>query len=96
MPATIDTVQNLDDLKTRVKTHRVYAILLAGGLAYSRKTIRRDRKGCWQIKNHIDGTTQHLCSDDGLWMESNIGQALDKGALVQLEHGRTIRGSVEA
>lgn len=93
---TVTPVKDLADLRARVKGGRtVYAILLAGGLAYSRKTIRI-RKGCWEIKNHIDNTTQHLCSDDELWTQSNIGTALDNGAFVQLEGGTTIKGSVQA
>lgn len=59
-----------------------YAIVLAGGAAFSRKTITR--KGSWfRVENHIDGSIQmlkekQLC--DG--KHGNIGMAIRKGALV--------------
>jgi hypothetical protein len=34
----------------------------------------------WYVFNMIDDTTQYL-SDRGLWEKSNVGEALDKGAL---------------
>ncbi len=72
-------VADLDDLRARVDAgHRDFAILL-GGSAYSRKTIRR-KGDLWIITNHIDRTRQTLTSDE-LWTESNIGLALDRGAL---------------
>lgn len=81
----IAPVTSIEHLRERVKAgQKDYAILLAGGLAYSRKTIKLDKQGCWVVKNHIDGTTQHLCANDGLWSESNIGEALDKEALVEI------------
>ncbi len=97
MPAkTVTVVDSLEDLEDRVRAgHHTFAILLAGGLAYSRKTIRRGRGRRWIVKNHIDDTTQTLTSEQ-LWTESNIGIALERRALVQLEGGRTIAGSVEA
>ena len=77
---TIDPVQGLDDLRARVTAGETeFAILLAGGLAYSRKTIRRS-KGRWHIRNHIDDTVQRL-TDEELWTLSNIGPALDLGGL---------------
>ena len=97
MPAkTITVIESLDDLRDRVRAgHSTFAILLAGGLAYSRKTIKRGTSGRWVIKNHIDDTRQTL-TDEQLWTESNIGVAIERGALVQLDGGRTISGSVEA
>jgi len=77
-----DVITSLDDLKERAKKGPVHAaILLAGGLAFSRKTIVRLRNGKWRVKNHIDDTSQ-LLTDDELWTESNIGLAIDRGALV--------------
>lgn len=77
-------VSDIDDLRTRVLDGRTnYAILLAGGLAHSRKTIRMTGVlGRWRITNHIDDTRQTL-TDAELWTESNIGTALDHLALVE-------------
>jgi hypothetical protein len=72
-----------DELRASVRAgQHEFGILLAGGMAISRKTIRL-RGGKWQVKNHIDGTRQTL-TDAELWTESNIGEALDKNALVTL------------
>lgn len=83
----------LDELKAVAAGHKPFdvGILLASGWALSRKTIqwrKRSPRGApadrvWFIKNHIDDTKQVL-SDATLWTESNIGEALDKGALVLL------------
>lgn len=79
-------VADLNDLRKRVLSGETeYAILLAGGLAYSRKTIRLGSKAgvgrVWVVVNHIDDTRQKL-TDAELWTDSHIGEALDKGALV--------------
>lgn len=80
-PNGYDVITSLDDLKERAKKGPVHAaILLAGGAAFSRKTIRRRGEG-WVVRNHIDGTVQGM-SDEQLWTWSNIGEAIDKGALV--------------
>lgn len=76
-------VTTLADLRERTSQHHHdFAILLGSGSAYSRKTIHH-RNGHWAITNHIDETTQTL-TDDELWTASNIGQALDQGALVAI------------
>jgi hypothetical protein len=84
-----DGLAAIDELRQRVMAgHHDYAIMLAGGLALSRKTITREVRGdkggwVWAIRNHIDDSTQHL-SDSELWSESNIGEALDKWALLDM------------
>lgn len=79
---TATPVKGLADLKARVAAGgHDFGIMLAGGMAYSRKTIKT-AKGRWVVKNHIDDTRQTL-TDGELWTESNIGEALDKGALVE-------------
>jgi hypothetical protein len=73
----------LEELRQRVNAgHHDYAIMLAGGLALSRKTIEFDG-GRWQIINEIDDTGQSLLDPD-LWSQSNIGEALDKRALLDM------------
>lgn len=74
-------VADLAELKQLARAQRITAdIALAGGLAYSRKTIRlRGRK--WFITNHIDDTRQVL-TDEELWTASNVGRALDSQALI--------------
>ena len=63
------------------------SILLAGGAARSRKTVRwlppygQWRTGRFEVVNHIDDTAQVLWPSQ-LWTQSNIGAALDAGALV--------------
>jgi hypothetical protein len=73
----------INELRASVAAgHHKFGILLAGGRAVSRKTIRL-RGGKWHIKNHIDNTSQAL-TDAELWTESNIGEALEvKDALIR-------------
>ena len=81
-----DGMTALEELHQRVKAgHHDYAIMLAGGLAMSRKTIIPGDidPDLFCITNHIDNTIQYL-SDEGLWTHSNIGEALDKRALLDM------------
>jgi len=74
----------LEELRQRVTAgHNEYAIMLAGGLAISRKTIRLQSPSIWQVTNHIDNSRQTL-TDADLWDESNIGIALDRRALLDM------------
>lgn len=74
----------LAELHQRVNAgHHDYAIMLAGGLAISRKNIHF-LSGRWVIFNEIDNTTQSLLDPD-LWSQSNIGEALDKRALLDMD-----------
>lgn len=65
-------------------------IELANGLARSSKRIYylpptgNQKAGRFEIVNEIDDSEQTL-SAKALWTQSNIGQALDKGALI-LDH----------
>lgn len=63
--------------------HRDYAIMLAGGLVLSRKTIGKASRSRFCVRNEIDGTSQVL-SEDELWSLSNIGLALNSGALLDM------------
>jgi hypothetical protein len=75
-------VADLPDLLARVKAgHQEFAIALNGG-AYSRKRICF-RGGLWRITNYIDATSQSL-TDAQLFSESNVGLAVEMGALFQL------------
>jgi len=79
-----DGLTPIDELRQRVAAgHHDYAIMLAGGLALSRKTIRFAPGGGWRITNHIDDTKQVL-SQPELWSESHIGLALDNRALLDM------------
>jgi hypothetical protein len=83
MTRPVAIMGGLDELRQRVAArHHDYAIMLAGGAAISRKTIRLKTKR-WEIANHIDGSRQRL-TDEELWTESNIGEALDKHALLDM------------
>lgn len=74
----------IEELVMRVAAgHHDYAIMLAGGMALSRKTIRHPAEDRWEIVNHIDGSRQTL-PEAGLWESSHIGEALDKRALLDL------------
>lgn len=57
-----------------------FRLLLMGG-AYSRKTIAINREGLFRVVNHIDGSVQKLTGRE-LYTQSNIGEAMQKGALV--------------
>lgn len=79
-----DGITALDELRQRVASgHHDFAIMLAGGLALSRKRISI-HDGYWDITNGIDGSHQRL-DDRSLWTESHIGVALDKRALLDLD-----------
>lgn len=81
----IDNLSALDELRQRVALgHHDFAIMLAGGLALSRKTIDRGTGGSWRIANNIDGTLQEL-TDADLWERSHIGEALSKRALLDMD-----------
>jgi len=81
----IDGTTAFEELKQRVAAgHHEFAIMLAGGLAISRKTINHKDDGRWHIVNGIDDTIQVL-TDEELWTESNIGEALDKRALLDMD-----------
>jgi len=74
----------IEELVKRVEAgHHDFAIMLAGGLALSRKTIHYDAPDTWHITNGIDGTRQTL-PEAGLWESSHIGLALDRNALLDM------------
>ena len=74
----------IEELVKRVEAgHHDFAIMLAGGLALSRKTIHYDAPDTWHITNGIDGTRQTL-PEAGLWESSHIGLALDNRALLDM------------
>lgn len=55
-------------------------ISLAGGLARSSKHIWDNGDGTFDVLNEVDDSEQVLTKEE-FWTESNIGEALDKGAL---------------
>ena len=78
-------VTSLEHLRSLASEGTIEArIALAGGVAFSRKSIEWDRESLrWHVVNHIDDTYQRL-TDAGLWEHSNIGTAIDRGALFVL------------
>ena len=72
-------VQSVAHLRALIKagTHG-YALALNYGL-FSRKTIRTMRGGKFRIINHIDDSKATLTEAE-LYTESNIGEAITKGA----------------
>lgn len=80
----MSVVRDVDDLKARVAAgHTSYSISLAGGAARSSKTIHHQPEADkpWDVWNGIDDSWQEM-TDDELYSESNIGYAIDVGALV--------------
>ena len=73
-------VQSVAHLRELIKdgTHG-YALVLGGGVAFSRKTIRTMRGGKFRIFNHIDDSKITLTEAE-LFTVSNIGEAITKGA----------------
>jgi len=81
----VDGMTALEELKQRVAAgHHEFAIMLGGGLAISRKTVNHKDDGRWHIVNQIDDSIQVL-TDEELWTESHIGEALDKHAFLDLD-----------
>ena len=73
----IDNVHQLRHLASR--NYVECFIQLRGGLRSS-KYITYDN-GIWFIENEVDGTHMEFTDDKELWTRSNIGEAMDKGAL---------------
>ncbi len=73
-------VQSVAHLRALIKagTH-TYALMFCGGGVFSRKTIRATRNGKFRIINHIDDSKATLTEAE-LYTESNIGEAITKGA----------------
>jgi len=82
-----DGMTALEELHQRVEAgHHDFAIMLAGGLALSRKRINllpppAERE--YTVFNEIDDTLQTLTESE-LWTHSNIGLALDARALLDM------------
>ena len=76
-----EIVRDVEHLKELSKDdYAEFYIMLAGGMLRSSKTIKWDgEKFC--INNEIDGSHQCL-KPASLWKRSNIGEALDKHALI--------------
>ena len=72
-------ITSLEELRVHARRTVRCRLALAGGLAYSRKSIRWTGRR-WSVLNHIDDTRQQL-TDAELWTESNIGRGIDAGAL---------------
>jgi len=73
----IKSVAHLKRLASRDEALDCF-IALAGGLIRSSKNIFFDGE-LFIINNEIDGTGQKLTAAQ-LWTDSNIGEAIDKGA----------------
>jgi hypothetical protein len=75
-------VTNLSELKLLIATGQYeYALILGGGIAYSRKTIKYDSKTkLFKILNHIDNTNEVLSAQQ--LKNTNIGKAMPLNSLV--------------
>jgi hypothetical protein len=59
-----------------------FCLLLCGGAAFSSKHITTDGRGRFRVFNYIDDSVQTL-SGKKLYTETNIGNAMEKGAFVK-------------
>lgn len=80
--------ETLADLKEICKNHGRLddaVLLLAGGLAMSRKTVEHDpsKKKPWYVHNSIDETTDE-CTDETLEEETNIPLGIERKAFIIL------------
>lgn len=77
-------LENIQDLSGQ-KLYK-YAVLVAGGMAHSKKTIRYyPASDMYQITNHIDRTKQVLTAKDMRDpKKTNIGTAMKKRCLIAL------------
>lgn len=77
-------LENIQDLS--LQKHFEYAMLLAGGPAFSRKTIKYNKKTSkYNIHNHIDNTRQTLTEADIINNRGTlIGEAIKKRSLIVL------------
>ena len=77
----IRCVENIQDLSGQ-KLYN-YALILAGGAVFSRKTIKYTPKNkLYAILNHIDDSKEIL-TEKGL-QKSNIGEAMKKRCLIAI------------
>jgi hypothetical protein len=63
-----------------------FRLLLMGGACFSRKHITTDDRGRFHIFNYIDDSEQELTARE-LYTQSNIGEAMQKGAFVREGQG---------
>lgn len=94
-------IHSVGELRRRTLAgHSDFAIMLAGGAFISRKEVGinpcdfheadaqapvcSDPACVFVVINGIDGSEQEMTAD-GLWTESNIGEALTKNALLDME-----------
>lgn len=68
------------------KNHYNYAVLLAGGLIYSRKTIHYNKKtNKFIVINHVDESIQKLTETELLDDQyTNIGKAMPLNSLIAI------------
>lgn len=77
----IRCVENIQDLSGQGLNE--YALILGGGLVFSRKTIRYSpRKQRYNIHNHIDSTNEKLTERELL--KSNIGNGMKLRSLIAI------------
>jgi hypothetical protein len=76
-------LKDLDELKalTTDTTCEVSIALGTGSILSVKQISYRPLTKRFKIFHEIDGTTQSLTAEE-LWTKTNIGEALDKGALV--------------
>jgi len=75
-------LKGLNKILADGKEHE-FALMLAGGLCFSRKTIKLTKSGKYKITNHIDDTRQLLTAKQIMDSSyTNIGEGLTKRALL--------------
>ena len=75
----LETIRNCRQLRRTIAAGSCdFRLMLMGG-ASSRKTITIRPHGRFHVENHIDGSIQ-LLSGRGLYTQSNIGEAMQKGS----------------
>lgn len=74
-------IKDIKELKELAKNKLYCCILLNFGLKSSKEIVYVESSGKFYIFNNIDDSTERLTEQE-LWTKSNIGKALDRGALV--------------
>jgi hypothetical protein len=83
-PKRIRVIRNYRQLRKAIADGLTeFRLLLMGG-GYSAKTITAASKGRFHVVNHIDGSSQILTEVE-LSTQSNIGEAMTKGAFIAEE-----------
>ena len=73
-------INSVSEFRAAIKSGKhSFLLVLAGGLAYSRKSVYINKRNKFSIFNHIDDSRETL-SDKQLFTHCNIGKAINVGA----------------